>query len=320
MQQKPASLFRPFSIESIESPSPAALSPTAEFPAPAVGRRPASTAPVTAPAPTPRLERPVFLGTRPRSRALSVSVRASVPSVLLVGWWYGTRSGAIPAAVFASPGDVVRALMEIHDTGQLREFLEASLMRAGLGVALGVSAGLVLGVGAGLSALGEEIVDPTMQMIRAVPFLAMVPLFISWFGIDETFKVALIGVASAFPMYAYSYLGVRNVDRKVVEMARCFGLRGWGLLSRIILPSALPSLLMALRICLAVSVIGLIGAEQVGTTKGIGYLVLLAKQYYRQDYMVLCIVLYAALGLVFDLFIRTVERVTMPWRRHTAAR
>jgi sulfonate transport system permease protein len=92
------------------------------------------------------------------------------------------------------------------------------------------------------------------------------------------------------------------------------------LLLQVVLPSALPNLLMALRICLAISVVGLIAAEQVGTTQGIGYLVLLAKQYYRQDYMVLCIVLYAVLGLFFDLFIRLLERYTMPWRRHSTVR
>jgi sulfonate transport system permease protein len=178
----------------------------------------------------------------------------------------------------------------------------------------------VLGAISGLTALGEELVDPTLQMLRAVPFLAVVPLFISWFGIDEKFKVLLIGAASAFPMYAYSYLGVRSVDKKLIEAARGFGLVGPRLLFQVVFPSALPNLLMALRICLAISVVGLIAAEQVGTTEGIGYLVLLAKQYYRQDYMVLCIVLYAVLGLFFDLFIRLLERYTMPWLRHGRVR
>jgi sulfonate transport system permease protein len=260
------------------------------------------------------LERPVFLGETPRSRRASAAVRVSVPAALILAWWVGTRSGAIPTSVLASPGDVWRALVELHETGQLVAFLRASLFRAGAGVSLGVGMGLLLGVASGLSSIGEELIDPTMQMLRAVPFLAVVPLYISWFGIDERFKIVLIATASAFPMYAYSYLGMRNVDRKVIEAARGFGLGRFGLLTQVILPGALPSLLMALRICLAISVVGLIAAEQVGTTVGIGYLVLLAKQYYRPDYMVLCILLYAALGLVFDAFIRVLERFTMPWR------
>jgi sulfonate transport system permease protein len=267
-----------------------------------------------------RLERPAFLGVRTRPRALSLTLRVSVPVALFFLWWYGTSSGAISESVLASPAQVVSAFLELEESGQLREFVIASVTRAVLGVALGVSGGLLLGGAAGLSALGEELVDPTMQMLRAVPFLALVPLFISWFGIDERFKIVLIAASSAMPMYAYSYLGVRSVDRKIVEAARGFGLGRTELLLRVILPSALPHLLMALRICLAISVVGLIAAEQVGTTKGIGYLVLLAKQYYRQDYMLLCVVLYAALGLCFDAFIRILERTTMPWRRHTAVR
>jgi len=240
--------------------------------------------------------------------------------LLALLWWLGCEHGLIPASVLASPRNVALAFVELQQTGQLYEFLAASLQRAAMGVSLGVASGLMLGVVAGLSSLGEELVDPTMQMLRSVPFLAVVPLYISWFGIDDQFKVALIASSSAMPMYAYSYLGVRNVDRKVVEAARSFGLDGSGLLLRVILPSALPHLLMALRICLAISVVGLIAAEQVGTTQGIGYLVLLAKQYYRQDYMVLCVVLYALLGVVFDLFIRALERYTMPWRRYSAVR
>lgn len=266
------------------------------------------------------LERPVFLGVLPRSRSLSFVVRTSVPVVLLLSWWYGSTFGLIPSSILASPKEVLLAFLELVETGQFGEFLRASLSRAGLGVLLGVSIGLVFGAMAGLTTLGEELIDPTLQMLRAVPFLAVVPLYISWFGIDEQFKVLLIASSSAFPMYAYSYLGVRGVDRKLIEAARGFGLKGTRLLWQVILPSALPNLLMALRICLAISVVGLIAAEQVGTTEGIGYLVLLAKQYYRQDYMVLCVVLYAVLGLFFDLFIRLLERYTMPWRRHTTVR
>jgi sulfonate transport system permease protein len=263
---------------------------------------------------------PVYLGSKPRSRAASLALRASVPIVLLLGWWYGSSSGAIPGHILAAPGDVVLALIELQQTGQLQEFLLASLGRAAMGVSLGVTIGLTLGALSGLSSLGEELIDPTMQMFRAIPFLAVVPLYISWFGIDERFKVMLIASSSATPMYAYSYLGVRGVDRKVIEAARGFGLGGFALMRQVILPSALPNLLMALRICLSISVVGLIAAEQVGTTKGIGYLVLLAKQYYRQDYMVLCLALYAVLGLLFDLFIRLLERTTMPWRRYSTVR
>jgi sulfonate transport system permease protein len=307
MSRDAFALSRDAAVLSESSQTPAASAPRA------VARR---TARVT----QGGLMRPVFLGALPRSRRLSLSLRVTVPLLLLFGWWYGTQAGHIPSSVLASPAEVLAAAVELYESGQLRQFLLASVSRAVLGVGLGVAFGLLLGVAAGLSSLGEELVDPTMQMLRAVPFLALVPLFISWFGIDEQFKVVLIASSSTMPMYAYSYLGVRNVDRKVIEAARGFGLTGVGLLVRVILPSALPNLLMALRICLSISVVGLIAAEQVGTTEGIGYLVLLAKQYYRQDYMVLCVLLYAALGLIFDGLIRLLERYGMPWRRYTTVR
>jgi sulfonate transport system permease protein len=263
---------------------------------------------------------PRYLGSGRRHPVLSAGIRVSVPLALLVIWWYGSASGRISPDVLASPSAVAGALRELIATGQLGAYLLASAHRAGLGVLVGGGLGLVLGVAAGLSALGEELVDLTMQMKRAIPFLALVPLFISWFGVGEAFKIVLIAVAAASPMYAYTYLGVRNVDRKVVEAARGFGLRGTRLALGVIIPSALPSILMALRICLSVSLTGLIAAEQIGATEGIGYLVTLAQQYYRSDYMILCVLIYAFLGLAFDLVIRGVERLAMPWRGQVAAR
>ncbi|WP_395107901.1 ABC transporter permease [Actinomadura sp. SCN-SB] len=266
------------------------------------------------------LRPPAHVGARRRSPALSAAVRASVPLLLLAAWWYGAGTGRIPPDVLAGPGAVLGALGELVSTGQLTDYLAASARRTGLGVLAGCGAGLVLGVAAGLSALGEELVDPVMQMKRAVPFLALVPLFISWFGVGETFKIVLIAVAASAPMYAYTYLGVRGVDRKVVEAARGFGLRGTRLAVAVIVPTALPNVLMALRISLSVALTGLIAAEQLGAKEGIGYLVTLAQQYYRNDYMVLCILLYALLGLVIDLAIRGLERLAMPWRKQVTAR
>src|SRR6187401_2767103 len=195
--------------------SQASVSVTESAPARPSGSRQRASASIepvrkSHPAAVSDLETPAFLGVRRRSRSLSVAVRVTVPLLLLFCWWYGSSSGHIPASVLASPKDVVLAFIELEQTGQLREFLLASLTRAGLGVFLGVSVGLALGTLSGLSTLAEELVDPTLQMLRAVPFLAVVPLFISWFGIDEKFKVVLIAAACVFPMYAYSYLGVRS--------------------------------------------------------------------------------------------------------------
>ncbi|GAA3566107.1 ABC transporter permease [Amycolatopsis ultiminotia] len=266
------------------------------------------------------LVRPVYRGTGRRSRRRSVPLRFSVPLLLIAVWWLGSATGWFSAQVLPGPPKVWSAFTELLQTGQLADYTLVSLQRAAAGVALGVAVGLVFGVLSGLTALGEELIDATMQINRAIPFLALVPLFIAWFGIDEKFKVLLIAVATVAPMYAYTYLGVRNVDRKLLEAARSFGLRGARLVFGTVLPTALPSLLMALRICLSISITGLIAAEQVGTREGIGYLVSLAQEYNRTDYMVLCVVLYAVLGLLFDAAVRVLERFAMPWRAGVAAR
>lgn len=257
---------------------------------------------------------------KPRPAWVSVPLRFLLPAVFVAAWWIGSATGAISERVIAGPPAVWTAFTELLGNGQLIDFATASFVRAALGVGIGVSAGLLLGLVSGLSALGEELVDSTMQIMRAVPFLALVPLFIAWFGIDELYKILLIAVATVAPMYAYTYLGVRNVDRKMVEAARGFGLSGPRLVREVVLPSALPGVLMALRVCLSISITGLIAAEQVGTREGVGYLVTLAQEYNRTDYMVLCVVLYALLGLVFDGLVRLLERFAMPWRKQVAIR
>ncbi|MCZ4551743.1 ABC transporter permease [Gordonia rubripertincta] len=267
-----------------------------------------------------RLETPRYRKQRSRPIWLTLPLRISVPAIVVAIWWIGSATGWIGEEILAGPPAVWDAFVELYETGQLVDFTLASLQRAVLGVALGVGIGLVLGVLAGLYTLGEELIDATMQINRAIPFLALVPLFIAWFGIDETFKVLLIAVATVSPMYAYSYLGVRNVDRKMIEAAQSFGLKGPRLIFGVIIPAALPGILMALRICLSISITGLIAAEQVGTREGIGYLVSLAQEYNRTDYMVLCVVLYAILGLIFDAFVRILERYSMPWRQGVSIR
>ena len=266
------------------------------------------------------LASPRYLGLKPRRRWVSITIRASVPIALLVTWWVITATGTVSADVLASPSSVYRAFRELMDTGQLTQFLGASLQRLAEGIAIGGFIGVALGAASGLFRLAEELIDPVMQMQRAIPFLALIPLLIAWFGVGETFRVGLIAIACGAPMYAYTYTGVRNVDRKVVEAARSFGLRGPRLVAEVVLPSALPSILMALRVGMGISLTGLIAAEQVGTTKGIGYLVYLSQQYYRLDYMLLCILLYALIGLVIDFGIRGIERLLMPWRRHVTVR
>jgi sulfonate transport system permease protein len=157
-------------------------------------------------------------------------------------------------------------------------------------------------------------------MLRTVPFLALVPLFIVWFGIDETPKLLLIALATMFPMYLNTYAGVRNVDRKVIEAARTFGLEGPRLIREVVLPLALPSILTGLRYALGVSVLVLIAAEQINTSAGLGNLLNTAQLYQQVDVILICIAVYAMLGIGADLIVRVLEKVLMPWRAGVAAR
>lgn len=198
--------------------------------------------------------------------------------------------------------------------GVLWHHLSLSLTRAGLGLLLGGGFGLCLGILAGLSRVVEELVDPTMQMIRAVPFLALIPLLIVWFGIGESSKILLIAAGAAKPMYLNAYGGVRNVDPKIIEAARIFGLTRWRLIAEIYFPAALPSLMVGLRLSTTMALLALIGVEVINTTQGIGFLMLQAQEYFKTEILIVCVVIYALFGLATDLLVRVLERLLMPWR------
>lgn len=276
--------------------------------------------PRSAPGSAGSLRRPRYPRQRAVSRTSVALRRAVIPVVLVLGWWVVTVLELVPAPVLPPISDVALAGWDLTVSGQLATSLGASLIRVLIGVALGAGLGLLLGLLSGLSRAGEDLVDGTLQILRAIPFLAVVPLFIAWFGIDESFKVLLIAFATITPMYAYVYLAVRGIDRKLVEAARGYGLTGFALIREVVLPLSLPGILMALRISLSISIGALIAAENVGTRVGLGYLVSLAQQYNRVDYLFLCVVIYALLGLAFDAVVRLFERVLLPWRKGVSLR
>ena len=218
-----------------------------------------------------------------------------------------------PAATWDAFVDLLRHQDLLGDIG-------VSARRAVLGLALGAGLGLVLGIVVGLSRLGEELLDAPLQMLRMVPYPAVIFLFIVWFGIGETAKVLLIGLATLFPMYLNTSNGVRNVDRRMVEAARSFGVRGAQLVRRVIVPAAMPSILTGLRFSAGISVIALVFTESIGANQGIGYLVSQANSLQQIPVLVVCVIIYALLGVVADILVRLLERVAMPWRRHSAVR
>ncbi len=256
---------------------------------------------------------------RERNRAVSIMLRALGPLVLLAFWWIGASTGFL-AGQLSSPSRVLDTFADLWQHQQLLHQVTTSLRRALTGAAIGVSIGLVLGAIAGLWRIGEELLDSSLQMLRTIPFLALVPLFIVWLGIGETPKIVLIAMATVFPMYLNTYNGVRSVDRKVLEGMRSFGVTGWRLVRDVVFPLALPSILTGLRFALGVSVLALIAAEQINSSAGLGYLMLQAQNYQQGDVLVVCIIIYAALGLLADILVRVLERFTMPWRSSVSTR
>jgi sulfonate transport system permease protein len=182
------------------------------------------------------------------------------------------------------------------------------------GLAIGGGIGVALAVVSGLFRLGEDLIDSTMQMLRTIPNVALIPLLIIWFGIGEEPKVALIALATAFPLYLNVYAGIRNVDQTLVEAGRTLGLSRAAMIRHVILPGALPSALVGLRYSLGTSWLALVFGEQVNATEGIGYLMSNAREFFQTDVIVVCLVVYALLGLAVDAVVRLLEKVLLAWR------
>ena len=243
-----------------------------------------------------------------------VGERAATPLILLLGWEALSRLGAIPVHTLAAPSAVLATFAKLLINGELPFHLLVSLRRVVLGLALSISLGCLLALWAGLTRLGEVVVDAPLQMLRTLPFLALVPLFILWRGIGEAPKIGLVALATLFPIYLTLYSGIRGVDPKLIEAARVFGLSGPSLIRHVILPGALPSALVGLRFALGISWLSLIAGEQINATSGIGYLVNDAREYLRTDIIVVCLIVYALIGLLADGLVRLLERRLLRWR------
>ncbi|WP_337188032.1 ABC transporter permease subunit [Phenylobacterium sp.] len=236
------------------------------------------------------------------------------PVLLLLVWELGSRTGIIPERILAAPSAVAETFWALSVSGELSSNLAVSLARALVGLAFGLAAGVVLALIAGLSRTGEVAVDPLMQIKRTIPTLALTPLFIVWFGIGETPKITLIAAATVFPIYLNLFSGIRGVDARLIEAGRSFGLTQAELIRDVILPGALPSFLVGLRYALGVSLLVLVVAEQINASAGLGHLINNARDFMRTDIIVVCLLVYASLGLAADLFVRTLETRALAWR------
>jgi len=209
--------------------------------------------------------------------------------------------------------DVVAAFWRLAVSGELWEHVKVSAGRALLGLAIGGGLGLVLGLLTGSIRFFETLLDSSVQMVRNIPSLALIPLVILWFGIDEAAKLFLIAVSVFFPIYLNTFHGIRNVDPGLIEMGRSYGLTRWGLYTQIVLPGALSSILVGLRFSLGLMWVILIVAETISAQAGIGYLTMNAREFLQTDVVLVGILLYALLGKLADVFARGLERYWLRW-------
>jgi sulfonate transport system permease protein len=246
----------------------------------------------------------------------AIARRATGVVLVLLLWELSTAVfGLFEPNVLPSPGTVVTTFRDLLRDGDLAAQVGTSIRRAAVGALLGVTTGATLGALSGLWRRGEDLIDAPVQMLQAVPFTAVVPLFIVWFGIGELPKILIIAFGAAFPMYLNVYGAIRNVDVKLVEAARVFGLSRLALIRMVILPAAAQPALVALRQSLAISVVALVAAEQLNASSGIGFILSQAREFLRADIVLVCIGIYAALGLSGDLLARLLERRLLAWRR-----
>jgi sulfonate transport system permease protein len=236
-----------------------------------------------------------------------------VPLLVLLAWQAGSVLGVIQANVLPAPSAVAAAGWHLARSGELWTNIEVSAARALLGFAIGGGIGFAFGMANGLSSLSETLTDSSLQMIRNVPHLALIPLVILWFGIDEQAKIFLVALGVFFPIYVNTLHGVRSVDPHLLEMGRAYGMSERALFLRVVLPGALPSIFVGLRYGLGIMWLTLIVAETISASSGIGFMAMNAREFMQVDVVVFSILIYAALGKLADSTARLLERTTLAW-------
>jgi sulfonate transport system permease protein len=236
-----------------------------------------------------------------------------VPLAILAAWQVAASTGLLSTRILPAPSDVIAAGWRLLLSGELGRNMWFSFARAMVGLAIGGGIGFAFGLANGLSARCEKVFDSTLQMVRNVPHLALIPLVILWFGIDETAKIFLVALGVFFPIYINTQHGIRTVDPHLVEMGRTYGMTAPELFWRVILPGALPSIFVGLRYALGIMWLTLIVAETIAASSGIGYMAMQAREFLLVDVVVLSIVIYALLGKAADSAARVLERLCLGW-------
>ncbi|WP_318502426.1 aliphatic sulfonate ABC transporter permease SsuC [Bacillus sp. T3] len=236
-----------------------------------------------------------------------------LPIILIVTWQLSSSLGILSARVLPNPLDIFTAAVELTKSGQLFTDVWTSTKRAFTGFLIGGGIGFMLGLANGLSNISDRLLDSSIQMIRNIPHLALIPIVILWFGIGEEAKLFLVALGTFFPIYLNTYHGIRSVDRSLIEMAEVYELKGFSLFWHIIFQAALPSILVGVRFALGITWVTLIVAETIAADSGIGYLAMNAREFMQLDVVVLSIILYALLGKLSDVAAKVAEKRFLKW-------
>ncbi|WP_249435652.1 ABC transporter permease [Paenibacillus sp. Marseille-Q4541] len=237
-----------------------------------------------------------------------------LPTLLLIFWQAAGSLHLIAPNLLPTPIAIVEQFIKLLVSGTLWGHFESSMIRALSGFVLGGLTGLFLGLFTGLGKIAERTLDPTLQMLRTIPLLSLIPLFILWFGIGEFSKILMIALGAFFPVYVNTFLGIRSVDVKLYEVSSIFQFTKLQLLLRLILPAALPNILLGIRLALGVSWLVLVVAEMMGTSSGIGYMIQDARAYSQTDIVFVGIIIFAVIGKLSDSIVRIMESRMLRWR------
>ncbi|PEI65526.1 ABC transporter permease [Bacillus toyonensis] len=250
-----------------------------------------------------------------RKLNIKVLVRAiTIPVIILIIWQLAGVFGLVTKTILPTPLDIFLAFQELIKTGELFGHLSISVFRAAAGFFIGGGLGVILGTIVGFSTRSEQYLDPSVQMLRTVPHLAVAPLFVLWFGFGETSKVLLIADGAFFPLYVNAFLGIRGVDSKLFDVARVLEFNKRKLITKLILPAVLPNLLLGARLSLGVAWVSLVVAELMGSTEGIGYMIMDARQFSNTDIVFVGIIIFAFVGKFSDSLVRLLEVKFLRWR------
>lgn len=236
-----------------------------------------------------------------------------IPILILLAWIVFTGDGAISSKIFPKPDKVFESFVQLAKSGELLDNIVISTERALSGFIVGGGIGFILGFINGLSRKAENLLDSTIQMIRNIPHLALIPLVILWFGIGQEAKLLLISLGVFFPIYLNTFHGIRSIEPQLIEMGKVYGLKGFPLFKEVILPGALPSILVGIRQSLGIMWLTLIVAETVAADSGIGYMAMNARELMLMDIIVLSIIVYALLGKLSDVIAKILEYRLLRW-------